>query len=288
MGKVYQIAKNTFRESIRDKILYVIAFFAAVMIAASLAMGWISIADQLQVVQDFSLAVLSFFGALIAVFVGTGLIYKEIDKRTIYTILSKPVQRWQFLLGKYFGLLAVIGLALFGMLLAALAFVVYAAYTGDYSPIPDWTQRVNWGAYALAVLMLFLEMMVVVSLAMFFSSLTSPILSAIFTFTAYLVGQVSSSINYMFTSFEPLTAAQKQVSDESISAFASDIYPVLKPFSQFIYYVLPDLQHFQLRNQVVLGPAPTAEQIGAAIVYGVAYSAAVILVTILIFNRKRF
>ncbi len=288
MGKVYQIAKNTFRESIRDKILYVIAFFAAVMIAASLALGWISSTDQLQVVQDFSLAVLSFFGALIAVFVGTGLIYKEIDKRTIYTILSKPVRRWQFLLGKYFGLLAVIGLALLGMLLAALAFVVYAAYTAHTSEIPVWTDRVNWSWYAMAVMMLFFEMMVVVSIAMFFGALTSPILSAIFTFTAYLVGQVSSSINYMFTSFRPLTAQEMQLADESVSTFATHIYPLLRPFSQIIFYVLPDLQHFQLRNQVVLGPAPTGGQISAGIVYGVAYSAVIVLVTIVAFNRKRF
>lgn len=127
MGKVLQIAKNTFRESIRDKILYVIAFFAAVMMVASVALGWISATDQLQIVQDFSLAILSFFGALMAVFVGTGLIYKEIDKRTIYTILSKPVRRWQFLLGKYLGLLAVLSLAMIGMLVVSMLFVVYAA-----------------------------------------------------------------------------------------------------------------------------------------------------------------
>ena len=288
VDKVYQIAKNTFRESIRDKILYVIAFFAAVMMFSSLALGWISIGDQLQVVQDFSLATLSVFGALMAVFVGTGLIYKEVDKRTIYTIISKPVHRWQFLLGKYLGLLAVLALAMVGMLIASLAFVVYAAYTSPYSPIPDWTMRVNWGWFAMAVVMLFFELMVVVSLAMFFGSIASPILSAIFTFSAYLVGQVSATIKDMFTTFQPEKESVAAITGESLTDFASNTYFILKPFSEFIYYVLPDLQHFQLRNQVVLGPAPTFAQVGTAMLYGIGYSAAVMLLTILLFDRKRF
>ncbi|MCD7897435.1 MAG: ABC transporter permease [Planctomycetaceae bacterium] len=288
MGKVLQIAKNTFRESIRDKILYVIAFFAAVMMVASVALGWISATDQLQIVQDFSLAILSFFGALMAVFVGTGLIYKEIDKRTIYTILSKPVRRWQFLLGKYLGLLAVLSLAMIGMLVVSMLFVVYAAMNAPTSPIAEWTERVQWGWYAVAVLMVFFELMVVVSIAMFFGSVASPILSAIFTFSAYLVGQVSATINYMFTSFTPLTPEQAANLDENVTRFASESYFLLKPLSQFIYYVLPDLKHFQLRNQVVLGPLPTWDQIGTAMAYGIGYSAAVILLTILVFDRKRF
>ena len=289
MGKVYQIAKNTFRESIRDKILYVIAFFAAVMMLSSLALGWISIGDQLQVVQDFSLATLSFFGALMAVFVGTGLIYKEIDKRTIYTIISKPVRRWQFLLGKYLGLLAVLALAMFGMLIASLLFVSYAAYNSpDAYYGAAWTSLVNWRWYAMAVVMLFFELMVVVSLAMFFGSIASPILSAIFTFSAYLVGQVSATINYMFTSFVPTEKPMGQITGEYLTDFASQAYWFLKPFSMVIYYVLPDLQHFQLRNQVVLGPEPTWAQIFTGMGYGVGYSAAVILVTILLFDRKRF
>ena len=288
MGKVYQIAKNTFRESLRDKILYVIAFFAAVMMIASLALGWISIGDQLQVVQDFSLAILSFFGALMAVFVGTGLIYKEIDKRTIYTILSKPVKRWQFLLGKYLGLMAVLALAMLGMLLASLLFVVYAAYTAQNNPIADWTQRVNWGMYSIAVGMLFFELMVVVALAIFFSSIASPILSAVFTFSAYLVGQVSYTINYMFTTFEPATEKVAQETGEHLTDFVSSIYFLIKPMSQIIYYVLPDLQHFQLRNQVVLGPAPTVYQVLVAMLYGIGYSAAVILLAMFVFDRKKF
>lgn len=286
MMKVYQIAKNTFRESIRDKILYVIAFFAALMMLASLALGWISIGDQLQVVEDFSLGILSFFGALMAVFVGTGLIYKEVDKRTIYTILSKPVARWQFILGKYFGLLAVLALAMAGMLLAALVFVYYAATNPEVTRANEFAPTVEWGWYSMAVVMLFFEMMVVVSLAMLFGSIASPILSAIFTFSAYLLGQVAATISYMFTSFIP--AEDPSQAAEGLSAFATRSYFLLKPLSEAIFYILPDLQHFQIRNQVVLGPPPTWSQALWGMGYGVAYSAAVMVLTVILFNRKRF
>lgn len=288
MGKVFHIARNTFRESIRDRILYVIAFFAAIMMCASLGLGWVSIGDQLQVVQDFSLAVMSFFSALMSVFVGTGLIYKEVDKRTIYTILSKPVCRWQFLLGKYFGLLAVLALAMLGMLAASLLLVAYAAWTQPNSAIADWTMRVNWGWFSMAVVMLFFELMVVVSLAMFFGSIASPILSAIFTFTAYLLGQISATINYMFTEFEPQTESVAQYTGEMLTDFASQNYFIIKPLSEAIYYILPDLQHFQLRNQVVLGPAPEPAQVLWGMLYGVCYSAVIMCITVLVFDRRRF
>ncbi|MDR2392227.1 MAG: ABC transporter permease [Planctomycetota bacterium] len=288
MGKALHIARNTFRESIRDKILYVIVFFAMVMMLASLAIGWISMGDQLQVVQDFSLAVLSFFGALMAVFIGAGLIYKEIDKRTIYTIISKPVQRWQFLLGKYLGLMLVLGLAMLGMLAAAFVFVAYVAWTAKNSPVADWTARVEWGWYAAAGLLLFFETMVVVSLAMLFGSVTSPILSAIFTFTTYLVGQVSATVTYTFTTFVPAKETVAHMTGEILTDLTSRTYFLLKPVSILIYYILPDLQHFQLRNQVVLGPIPTLGQLFSAMAYGLGYSAAALILAMLFFDRKRF
>lgn len=288
MGKIFHIARNTFRESVRDKVLYVVAFFALLMLIASLGFGWISIGDQLQVMQDFSLAVLSFFGALMAVFIGAGLVHKEIDKRTIYTILSKPVRRWQFLIGKYLGLLAVLGMALAGMIAVSFLFVAYVARNAPYTGIEDWTARINWGWYLLAGVMVFFEIMVVVSLAMLFGTVASPILSAIFTFSAYLVGQVAGTITYMLTKFQPASESVAAVTGESLTDFASRTYFFLKPLSIFIYYVVPDLRHFQFRNQVVLGPPPTCEQTVVAIVYGLAYSAAAMLLAALIFDRKRF
>jgi ABC-type transport system involved in multi-copper enzyme maturation permease subunit len=237
------------------------------------------------VVEHFSLAALSIFGALIAVFIGTGLVYKEIDKRTIYTILSKPVMRWQFLVGKYLGLMGVLAVALFGMFLASLLFTAYAAMQANW---PEWTKQVNWGWFALAAFLAYFEVMVVVAVAMFFGSVSSPVLSAFFTFAIYLVGQVSYSINFMLTKFAPVEKSVAAQTGEYLTDFASSTYWLLKPVSTLIYYILPDLQHFQLRNQVVFGPAPQSAQVVLSVVYGIGYSAAVICLTVFVFNRKRF
>ncbi len=181
MYKIFHIALNTFRESVRDRVLYVIAFFSLMLMAASQGLGWVSVGEQVQIVKHFSLAAVSFFGALIAVFVGTGLIYKEIDKRTIYTVLSKPVYRWQFIFGKFFGLMAVLLFVVSGMGLIACGFVRYSG--GEINAI-----------YIQALVLLYFELMVVTAIAIFFSTVSTPILAAIFTFCSYLVGQVTPSL----------------------------------------------------------------------------------------------
>ena len=106
--KIWAIATNTYREAIRDKILYLLLVFGALSIASSKLLGFISIGDDLKIIVDISLASISLFGALIAIFVGTSLVYKEVDKRTIYTIISRPIDRYEFILGKYLGLVMLI------------------------------------------------------------------------------------------------------------------------------------------------------------------------------------
>jgi ABC-type transport system involved in multi-copper enzyme maturation permease subunit len=191
MKKACYIAFNTFREAARDKIMYVIAFFAVLMMGASLGLGFVSVGERTQIMQHFSLATCSFFGALIAVFVGTGLIYKEIDKRTIYTILSKPVHRWQFILGKFLGLVAVLFCIVLGMSAISCGFVLYSG--GAVTPI-----------FLLAAVLVFFEMVVVTAIAIFFSTVSSPILAAIFTFCAYLIGQVTPDLMQLVEFEKPL------------------------------------------------------------------------------------
>ncbi len=119
--KIKVIALNTFREAIRDRILYLLFFFAAVALVFSRLLAVLTVGDRVKIIKDVGLASISLFGVLMAIMVGTGLVYKEIDKKTIYTLLSKPIQRWQFLLGKFFGLV----LTLFIMILAmSLIFLV--------------------------------------------------------------------------------------------------------------------------------------------------------------------
>jgi len=112
IGRVYAIALNTFREAVRSKVLYAILFFAVLLILLSLAFGELSLYEQERVNKDLGIVVITVFGALIAIYTGISLLFKELDKKTIYTIVSKPIHRWQFLLGKYLGILLTLAVEL--------------------------------------------------------------------------------------------------------------------------------------------------------------------------------
>ncbi len=274
MNKVLHIALNTFRESARDRVLYVILLLAGLLMLVGRGLGWVSVGEQIQIVKHFSLAVTSLFGALIAVFVGTGLIYKEIDKRTVYTILSKPVERWQFIVGKYLGLLVVLSLVVVGVGAAAAGFVALVGGQVDR-------------LFILAVVLILGELAVVTALAVFFSTISSPILAAIFTFSAYLVGQVTPSLMAL-VNFEPVATPVAAATGEQLTDFVSQHHWLLKPVSQAFYLLLPNLTHFQLRNRVVYGPPLEPGEFLNAALYAAGYSAAVLLVAVLCFDRKKF
>jgi ABC-type transport system involved in multi-copper enzyme maturation permease subunit len=262
------------------------------MMSASEALGWVSVGEELQIVQHFSLGVVSFFGALITVFVGTGMIYKEIDKRTIYTILSKPVRRWQFVLGKFLGQLVVMGCIVLGMGLVANLFVIYAAYTNSAKGA-DWTALVNWGMYWQALALIFAELAIVTALAVFFSTLASPVLAAIFTFCSYLVGQFSPSLIKLMN-MESSDVSVASVTGEHLTDAVSSVHWLLAPASEVMYVVLPNLTHFQLRNRIVFGPAVdhgkyfVDGEFFMAVVYACCYSAVVLLLAAMLFDRKKF
>src|SRR3954469_3221420 len=105
IGRVWHIAANTFREAVRDRVLYNLVFFALLMVGSAPLFGKISIGVERIVLVNLGLTAISIFGVIIAIFIGIGLVSKEIDKRTLYTVLTRPVQRWEFILGKFFGLL---------------------------------------------------------------------------------------------------------------------------------------------------------------------------------------
>jgi ABC-type transport system involved in multi-copper enzyme maturation permease subunit len=277
MGGVWHIALNTFRESVRDRVLYVIAFFALVLIGASHGLGWVSVGEQTQIVAHFSLAVMSVFGALLAVFVGTGLIYKEIEKRTVYTILSKPVERWQFVLGKFAGLVAVLFLVVLGSGLFVVAFVAWGL----------------GGAIDLLFLQalagIFLELTVVTAVAIMVSTVASPILSAIVTFATYLVGQVTPDLLEV-VAFKPVRPDQIELVRQSneLAVFLTHTHGFLAPLAKVLYVLLPNLSHFAFRNRVVHGPPLAEGEFALAVVYAVCYSAVVLGLAIALFQRKRF
>lgn len=254
MIRIWAIAVNTFREAVRDKILYSLLFFALIMIGGSVLIADLTIGEYGKIIRDVGLAAISIFGLLIAVFVGIGLIYKEIEGKTIYTIASKPVPRWQFLVGKYLGLLATLGIEVAIMALAYLVVLLSmdAGVTAAMGP---------------AIWLTFVELAVVTAIAILFGSFTSPVLSALFTVGLTLIGKMSQQLQLL--------------GERSESG-------LVRAFTDVAYRVLPDLSRFDLRNEASYGVDVEWEYVAYATGYGAAYAAALLVVASIIFRFRDF
>ncbi|HYG78579.1 MAG TPA: ABC transporter permease subunit [Planctomycetota bacterium] len=256
---VAAIALNTFKEAVRDKILYVLFAFGVMMILVSRAIGWVSFGGSEKIMADVGLAAIWIFSGMVSIFIGTGLIYKEIDKRTIYTILSKPAERWQFIAGKYFGLVIT---TLVNLVLLSSAFLAYLWFSG----VP-----VTLGLLQALYLTL-IEMMVVTAVAIFFSSASTPILSAIFTTVIFFVGQLTKWVVELGSTMK-------------MSA------PWVEKLLYAVYLFLPNLHNFNIRDKAVLAGdalAVSGSELVLVTVYGLAYASAVLLMSHLIFSRRNF
>ncbi len=250
--RIMAVAGNTFREAVRDKVLYVLLFFAVVVILGSRALGWISVGQDLKIVKDFCLASMSVFGALISIFVGTSLLYKEIDKKTLYTIIAQPMHRYEFVLGKYLGLVALLALALGAMTALSAAYVLVLG--GKLGMV-----------FFQAALLNFWKLLLVTALAVLLSALTSPILGAIIVFCAYVLGHATG----VFLDLPPQF-------DGSFT----------KHFFEVIYYCVPNLDNFNLHSEAANDIPVSLAYMVWALVYGTVYSAMLLIFACLAFEGK--
>lgn len=182
IGRVWAIALNTYREAIRQKILYGLVLFTIALILFSLFLGQLTLGADTKIIKDMGLTAIMFLGALMSIFMGIGLVFKEVDRRTIYTILSKPVSRAEFILGKYLGLCLTIGLEVF--LMTALLFVILAFYPEpvDFSLIK-------------AVTLIYVELCVLIAISLLFSSYSSSFMSALFCLSFLVVGHLTDDLS---------------------------------------------------------------------------------------------
>src|SRR5260221_1616316 len=183
-SRIGYIAFNTFREAVRDRVLYNLIAFALLISGAAILVGEISIDIERLVVVNLGLTAVSLFGVVIAIFIGIGLVSKEIDKRTLYTVLSRPVRRWEFIVGKFLGLAGTLVVNTFFMALgffAALLYVVHRFTAADVSLL-------------VALYFIVLQFFIITSLALLFSSFSSPILSAVLTFAFFVIGAFAEEL----------------------------------------------------------------------------------------------
>ena len=252
MNRILAVARNTFRECVRDKVLYVLLFLAAVTILGSKALGWISIGQDIKIVKDITLAALSLFGVLIAIFVGTSLVYKEIDKRTLYTILCRPMHRWEFILGKYLGLAALLGVVV------AVMTAVSAAYIVLLGGAPG-------AIYFMAALLVYAKLLLVTAFAVLLSTLASPILGAIIVFSAYVFGHATGVFRDLPPQFDGTAA---------------------KAMLEAAYYVIPNLSNFDIRAEAANGVAVAPAYVVWALAYGLFYTLALLVLAVLAFEDR--
>jgi len=252
--KIKVIALNTFKEAIRDRILYLLFFFAATSIIFSLVLALVTVGDKIKIIKDVGLASLSLFGALMAILIGTGLVYKEIEKRTIFTLLSKPIGRAEFLLGKFFGLALTLLVMLLLMSLIFLALVFFHTF------------KLEW-RIGLAIFYIFLELILLTSVAILFSSFTTPILSSLFSLSFYLIGHFSWGLEIL------------------IKKKKSGLARILL---QFLYTLLPDLENFNFKTEVVHRLPISFKFLSYSLLYGLVYTLFILILAVLVFRRRDF
>jgi ABC-type transport system involved in multi-copper enzyme maturation permease subunit len=253
--KVLAIALNTAREAIRNRILYSILFFAFLMVGVAAAVGAASIGDRMKYIKDFSLMSVSLFSVIIAIVLGVNLLQQELQKRTILNILSKPVARWEFVVGKFLGLFAT--LALIIVVMSGILVLFLAGLEG----------RLDLGLVVASGTAL-LEIAVIVAVALFFSSLVvTPSLAGMFTAATFVAGRSSGYLAYFF-------------SDEHS--------PLTRAIAHVLHWVLPRLDRFVIANGVAYGDAVETSYLLALVGYTAGYSAVLLLLSVLLFSRREF
>ena len=254
---VISIAKNTFKECVRDKVLYNLVIFGVLVIVSSLVLSSITIGDVKQIIVNLGLSTLSVFGTLIAIFIGIQLVFKEIDKKTIYSLLAKPVARHEFILGKYFGLTLTLLVNISVMLSGIYASIFYLRHSFQVADLQ----------ILLAGILILVELMLVVAIALFFSTFSTPLFSALFAFSLYVIGHFNSDIR------------QYGLSSGSFA---------VKILSGCLYYLLPNFENFEIISQTAHGQFLTTQVYLLSLLYGLVYSAGLVLLAILVFQRRNF
>jgi ABC-type transport system involved in multi-copper enzyme maturation permease subunit len=252
--RIWTIASNTVREAIRNKLLYVLLLFAVGLILAGVMLSSLSYVESERILQDVGLASVRLFGVAIAIFVGVGLIHKEVERRTVYTILSKPLSRMEFLLGKYVGLVLTIWMQAAIMIVA---FVLVSLSSG--APLT--------AAHAAAFLLIGVELALVVAVATLFSTFTTPMLASFFSVGVWLVGHMTRDLRDL--------------------GAHSDLESIQK-LTGVLHRVLPDLESFNLTVEAAHGLPVTASDVLLPLVYGMGYVSILLVGAVLLFERRDF
>ena len=266
MNRIWTVGINTFTEAIRDRVLYSIVLFAVLMIISSLIFSSLSAEQYNKIIKDFALTAISFFGILLSVFLGMGLVYKEIERKTVYNIFSKPVHRYQFAIGKYLGLAITIFIITFSMFIISFLIVAYTEIRYREF-IEFYYGGTFFTEFIVAVYFQYLEFLIIIGVALAFSSFTSPILTILLTLLVIAIGRFSNDIRLF----------AEQIDNPAVSVIA-----------EVLYTAVPNLEKFNFRSEAVYGGQLSGELFIYTTVYAVIYIIALLFLSIIIFERREF
>lgn len=249
------VALNTFREAVRDRVLYSLVFFALLMMAAAILIGQISIGIEESVLVNLGLSAISVIGILIAVFIGVGLVYKEMDKRTLYALLAKPVRRWEFLLGKFGGLLLTLTVNTAAMAAGLFLALFYLKHTLEASD----------AIVLVAIYFILLKLAIIVALALLFSCYTTPLLAILYTGGLYVAGLFATDLR----------------------SFHSDkMSPALALVTSWVSYLLPNFENFNVMAAAAHGRSLPGSLILHNTIYAVIYCAILLAIASAVFSKR--
>jgi ABC-type transport system involved in multi-copper enzyme maturation permease subunit len=254
MSRVIHIAANTFREAVRDRVLYNLVAFALLLSGAAILVGQISMDIERLVVVNLGLTAVSLFGVVIAIFIGIGLVSKEIEKRTLYTVLSRPVRRWEFIVGKFLGLTGTLVVNSFFMAIGVFGALFYVSHKFQSSD----------GWILVALFFIVLQFLILCSLTLLFSSFSSPLLSAVFAFSMFVIGSFA----------------------EDLRGFAGMSQGIMRVLATGIAYLVPNFSALNVIGQVAHGQPVSTLLITYNTAYAITYSVMAICGAVLIFERR--
>jgi ABC-type transport system involved in multi-copper enzyme maturation permease subunit len=261
------VAVNVFKESVRDRVPYNLVIFAVLLIASSYLIGQLTAGQDVKIIKDLGLAATTLFGLFIAIFIGIGLVSKEVERRSIYALLSKPIGRPQFIVGKYAGLVLTLAVNVTVMTVALYLVLAYMTYT----EAPEF--RAAWDAPGVdprmlqAIGLIFIQLMIVTAIALFFSTFSTPLLSAALTFGFFIAGHFNADLKNFDRVVESRTAVW---------------------LARGAYHVIPDFSAFDIKTEVVHGLPVSAGYLAGTAAYGIVYIAALLLLSVIVFARRDF
>jgi ABC-type transport system involved in multi-copper enzyme maturation permease subunit len=253
-ARIVHIASNTFREAVRDRVLYNLIVFTLLISGAAILVGQISIDIERLVVINLGLTAVSLFGMVIAIFIGIGLVSKEIEKRTLYTVLSRPVRRWEFIVGKFFGLAGTLAVNTFFMAIGVFAALLYVSH--------HFLKQDGWVLVALYFIVL--QFLIITALTLFFSSFSSPLLSAVFAFSLFVIGSFA----------------------EDLRGFAGITHGLTRCLATGAAYLVPNFSALNVISSVAHAQPVSGRLILYNSAYALVYATMAICGAVLVFERR--